>query len=95
MMKRDVIERILWNLSVDRFSKMKFREDPEKFLSRFALDDTDVRMILDFDVKGLQDIGVNSMLTMGYWIEMSPDRSMQTYNQKLGSSGLYSASIKG
>ncbi|MFK4754614.1 MULTISPECIES: hypothetical protein [Oceanospirillaceae] len=94
-MKRDVIERVLWNLSMDRFSKMKFKEDPNKFLSRFVLDESDVEKILTFDVKALQEMGVNPMLTMGYWIEMSPDRSMHTYNQKLGSTGQYSASIKG
>ncbi len=94
-MKRDVIERVLWNLSMDRFSKMKFKEDPNKFLSRFVLDESDVKKILTFDVKALQEMGVNPMLTMGYWIEMSPDRSMHTYNQKLGSTGQYSASLKG
>lgn len=94
-MKRDVLERILWSLSVDRFSKEKFKEDPHKFLSRFPVDDDDVEMILSFDVKKLQEMGVNSMLTMGYWIEMSPDKSMMTYNKKLGSTSSYSASIRG
>lgn len=94
-MKRDIIERVLWNLSVDRFSKVKYKEDPNKFLSRFALDKSDIEKILTFDVKALQEMGVNPMLTMGYWVEMSPDNSMQTYNQKLGSNGVHSASIKG
>lgn len=94
-MKRDVIERVLWNLSIDRFSKMKFREDPEKFLSRYALDAGDMEKILSFDVKALQDMGVNPMLTMGYWVEMSPQKSMRLYNQKLGFDGQFSASIKG
>lgn len=94
-MKRDVIERVLWNLSIDRFSKVKFKENPNKFLVRFALEDADIEKILSFDVKALQEMGVNPMLTMGYWIEMSPDKSMQTYNQKLGSDGVHSASIKG
>lgn len=94
-MKRDVIERILWNLSVDRFSKMKFQEDPKKFLSRFAVDADDIEKILSFDVLALQEMGVNPMLTMGYWIEMSPEKSMKVYNQKLGFDGEFSASIKG
>jgi len=94
-MKRDVIERVLWNLSVDRFSKMKFREDPEKFLSRYALDAGDMEKILSFDVKALQEMGVNPMLTMGYWVEMSPQKSMRLYNHKLGFDGQFSASIKG
>jgi len=94
-MKRDVLERVLWNLSVDRFSKEKYRADPQKFLSRYPLDAEDLRMILEFDVKGLQEVGVNPMLTLGYWIEMSPDRKVSTYNNKLGSTSEHSASIKG
>lgn len=94
-MKRDVIERILWNLSVDRFSKMKFKEDQKRFLSRFPVDEDDIEKILSFDVKALQEMGVNPMLTMGYWIEMSPEKSMQVYNKKLGSDEKFSASIKG
>jgi protocatechuate 4,5-dioxygenase alpha chain len=94
-MQRDIIERVLWNLSVDRFSKMKFKEDPERFLSRFALEPSSVVSILNFDVKAMQDLGVNPMLTLGYWIEMSPNRSMREYNKQLGSSGSFSASIKG
>ncbi|MCB5163042.1 hypothetical protein [Marinomonas algarum] len=94
-MKRDVIERVLWSLSIDRFSKVKFKENPNKFLMRFALEDADIEKILSFDVKALQEMGVNPMLTMGYWVEMSPDKSMRTYNQKLGSDGVHSASIKG
>ena len=95
MMNRDVIERILWSLSVDRFSKLKFREDSEKFLARFPLEPADKDMILGFDVKGMQQAGVNPMLTMGYWIEMSSERSMRAYNHKLGSDSEYSASGKG
>lgn len=94
-MSRDVLERILWSLSVDRFSKEKFREDPKKFLGRFSIDEEGVRMILEFDVKGMQEAGVNPMLTLGYWIEMSPDRQVSSYNRKLGSESAHSASIKG
>ncbi|GGB85169.1 hypothetical protein GCM10011352_08730 [Marinobacterium zhoushanense] len=94
-MKRDVLERVLWNLSVDRFSKVKFKENPTQYLSRFPLGAEDVRMILEFDVKALQEAGVSPLLTLGYWIEMSPDRQMSTYNKKLGSESGYSGSIKG
>lgn len=52
-------------------------------------------MILEFDVKGMQEVGVNPMLTLGYWIEMSPDRRVSSYNRKLGSDSAHSASIKG
>lgn len=94
-MQRDVIERVLWNLSIDRFSKLKFKDDPEKFLARFALDSSSIKLILSFDVKQMQELGVNPMLTLGYWIEMSPSQNVSEYNQKLGSTADYSASIKG
>lgn len=94
-MKRDILERVLWSLSVDRFSKTKFKEDPQKFLSRFPLASEDIEMILNFDVKKMQEVGVNPMLTMGYWIELSPDRRMSSYNKKLGANTNLSGSIKG
>lgn len=94
-MSRNVMERILWSLSVDRFSKEKFREDPRKFLERFPVDEKEARMILEFDVKAMQEMGVNPMLTLGYWIEMSPDHRVSSYNRKLGSDSAHSASIKG
>lgn len=81
-MSRNVLERVLHQLSVDRFSKQKFREDPEKFLERHALVE-ERRMVLSYDVKALQAIGVNPMLTMGFWQEMSPDRSPAGYMRRL------------
>ena len=94
-MSRDLTEKVLWSLSVDRFSKQKFKENPEKYLSRFALEQQEKNMILTFDVKGLQDIGVNAMLTLGFWITLSPERSIRVYNQRLGADTKFSASIKG
>lgn len=93
-MKRDVLEHILWSLSVDRNAKNLFKEDPEKFLSRFPLGVEDKKMVLEFDVCGLQKTGVNPMLTLGYWTAMSPDRRVSSYNRKLGSNSGLSASIK-
>lgn len=98
-MSRNVLERVLWQLSVERPAKERFREDPEGFLSRFDLSDEEKSMVLNFDVKAMQDIGVNAMLTMGFWQEMSPNRSMRVYKEKLGASGDqtagFSAALKG
>ncbi|MNC76249.1 hypothetical protein D3C75_1279330 [compost metagenome] len=56
-------------------------------------------MIVDFDVAGLQAAGVNPMLTMGFWQELSTVRSMAIYKQRLGStaeeSAAFSAALKG
>lgn len=82
-MSRNVLERVLHQLSVDRAAKQRFREDAEAFLRRFALHDDERQMVLDFDVLALQKAGVNPMLTMGFWQELSPDRDMRAYMARL------------
>lgn len=98
-MSRNVLERVLWHLSVERPAKERFREDPEGFLSRFDLSAEEKAMVLNFDVQGMQQIGVNAMLTMGFWQEMAPNRSMRIYKEKLGASDQqtagFSAALKG
>ena len=83
-MNRNVLERVLWHLSVERASKERFKEDPERFLKRFNLTDEEKALITEFNVGKLQEIGVNPMLTMGFWQELSPNRSMRLYKGKLG-----------
>lgn len=41
-------------------------------------------MLLGFDVAALQRLGGNPMLTMGFWQELAPERSMRLYKQNLG-----------
>lgn len=82
-MSRNVLERVLHQLSVDRAAKGRFREDAPGFLSRFALSDAERQMVLDFDVLALQNAGVNPMLTMGFWQELSPNRDMRAYMARL------------
>lgn len=82
-MSRNVLERVLHQLSVDRTAKQRFREDAHGFLERFALAEEERRMVLEFDVLGLQKAGVNPMLTMGFWQELSPQRDMRTYMARL------------
>ncbi len=98
-MSRNTLERVLWQLSVERSAKEKFREDPHLFLSRFALSEEEVQMVAGFDVAALQRIGVNPMLTMGFWQELSPNRSMKQYKGLLGAtdehSAGFSAALKG
>ncbi|AVO53198.1 protocatechuate 4,5-dioxygenase alpha chain [Ectopseudomonas oleovorans] len=98
-MSRNTLERVLWQLSVERAAKDKFREDPRQFLSRFALSEEEVEMVAGFDVAALQRIGVNPMLTMGFWQELSPTRSMKQYKALLGAtdehSAGFSAALKG
>lgn len=84
-MSRNVLERLLHQLTVDRSAKQRFREDAAKFLERHALTEEERVMLLNFDVLGLQKHGVNPMLTMGFWQELSPERNMRAYMKKLRS----------
>lgn len=97
-MSRNVLERVLWHLSVERPAKERFKEDPVRYLSRFDLTDEEKQMVMEFDVASLQKSGVNPMLTMGYWQELSPTRSMRLYKEKLGAEAdqinAFSAALK-
>ncbi|WP_109477561.1 extradiol ring-cleavage dioxygenase [Paraburkholderia sp. C35] len=97
-MSRNVLERVLHQLSVDRASKQRFRDDAQGFLQRFALTEAERKMVLDFDVFEMQQVGVNPMLTMGFWQELSPNRDMRAYMAKLRPIGddeaVHSAALK-
>lgn len=98
-MSRNLVERVLYQLCVDRAAKQRFKEEPEAFLARFALSDAERALVLAFDVKALQAMGVNPMLTMGFWQELSPQRDMRMYMKQLrdvgSDSAVFSAAIKG
>lgn len=78
-MSRNLIERVLHQLTMDRSAKQRFRSDASDYLARYPLTDAERRMLLDFDVAGLQALGVNPMLTMAYWQELSRSRDMRQY----------------
>jgi protocatechuate 4,5-dioxygenase alpha chain len=98
-MSRNTVERALYQLCVDRNAKQRFKEEPVKFLERFAMTEDERAMVLDFDVKALQAYGINSMLTMGFWQELSPQRDMKTYMTRLrdvkDGEAVFSAALKG
>ncbi|MYM26243.1 extradiol ring-cleavage dioxygenase [Duganella sp. FT135W] len=98
-MSRNLVERVLYQLCVDRSAKQRFKDGAEDFLARFALTDAEREMVLAFDVKALQAYGVNSMLTMGFWQELAPQRDMRSYMKQLrdvdSTSAVFSAGIKG
>ncbi len=98
-MSRNLVERVLYQLCVDRSAKQRFKEGPGDFLSRYALSEPERAMVLTFDVKGLQTYGINPMLTMGFWQELAPQRDMRSYMKQLrdvgSTSAIFSAGIKG
>ena len=98
-MSRNLVERVLWKLSVERSSKNRFRDDPRAFLGQFRLSEQEVEYLLNFEVGALQRMGVNPMLTMGFWQELAPDRCMRRYKERLGATdqqrAAFSAALKG
>jgi protocatechuate 4,5-dioxygenase alpha chain len=98
-MSRNNVERVLHQLCVDRSAKQRFKEDAPKFLERFNLSEVEQNMVLNFQVKELQAYGINPMLTMGFWQELSPQRDMRTYIAKLrgteSGDAVFSAALKG
>jgi Aromatic-ring-opening dioxygenase LigAB, LigA subunit len=85
-MSVNTLERVLWELSVNRDSKRRFQEDSRAFLSRYQLTDHEAQMIGDFDVRGLADAGVSTMLTMGFWTEVHTSRSVTEYLERMKAS---------
>ena len=68
-MSRNTLEKVLYDLSTSGANKKKFAEDPDKFLSRYQLSDDERALIRDYRVRDLADLGVNTMLTWGFWLQ--------------------------
>lgn len=82
-MSRNVLELVLHRLCVDRAAKQRFREDPAGLLARYDLTEAERTMLTGFDVAGMQQHGVNPMLTFGFWSENAPDRHPSAYMRAL------------
>ncbi|MBL8473463.1 MAG: hypothetical protein KF778_04800 [Rhodocyclaceae bacterium] len=97
-MSRNVLEKLMHQLCVDRAVKQRFKEDLEGLLSRYALSEDEKAMVRNFDVAAMQKHGVNAMLTLGFWSENAPNRHPSAYMKALrGSSGqgeVFSAALK-
>ncbi len=68
-MSRNTLEKVLYDLSTSGANKKKFAEDADKFLSRYQLTDDERALIRDYKVRDLADLGVNTMLTWGFWLQ--------------------------
>ncbi|WP_372070396.1 hypothetical protein P7L75_04450 (plasmid) [Tistrella mobilis] len=81
-MSRDVLEKLLYDLSTSRQNREAFAADAEKYLARYRLSADEKALVRDYDVRALADLGVNTMLTWGFWLQAgrrNPDyiRAMQ------------------
>lgn len=68
-MSRDSLEKVLFDLSTSGANKKMFAADAQKFLGRYQLDDGEKSMVLEYRVREMADLGVNTMLTWGFWLQ--------------------------
>lgn len=68
-MSRHSLEKVLFDLSTSGANKKMFAGDPQKFLGRYQLDDAEKNLVLEYRVRELADLGVNTMLTWGFWLQ--------------------------
>jgi hypothetical protein len=80
-MSRTMLEKVLYDLSVDRQAKKAFRDDPRALLATYRLTDEEIELICAFDLHVLRERGVNPMLLMGYWQLARQD--MATYLRRI------------
>uniref|UniRef100_Q47B02 Protocatechuate 4,5-dioxygenase alpha subunit n=1 Tax=Dechloromonas aromatica (strain RCB) TaxID=159087 RepID=Q47B02_DECAR len=97
-MSRNVLEKLMHQLCVDRSVKQRFKEDLEGLLSRYVLTEEEKAMVRNFDVAGMQKHGVNAMLTLGFWSENAANRHPAAYMKALRGSQsggeIFSAALK-
>lgn len=75
----DRLEAALYKLGAERAARELFVSDPESFgrSARLARDELD--LLRTFDVRALQELGVNPMLTMGFWQRLAPSPDLGAY----------------
>ncbi|MQB46111.1 hypothetical protein [Rhizobium sp. ICMP 5592] len=68
-MSRDVLEKVLYDLSTSRQNKEAFTAEADKFLGRYQLSEAEKDLVKGYEVRKLADLGVNTMLTWGFWLQ--------------------------
>lgn len=68
-MSRHSLEKVLFDLSTSGANKKMFAAEPDKFLGRYQLSDEEKKLVREFRVRALADLGVNTMLTWGFWLQ--------------------------
>jgi len=68
-MSRDALEKVLYDLSTSGANKKAFAEDCGRFLARYQLNEEERALVRGYRVRELADLGVNTMLTWGFWLQ--------------------------
>ncbi len=87
-MTTNALELVLYDLGTRKASRSEFAADPGRFLERYRLDADEARMVVEFDVRHLQDRGVSPLLTIGFWMLNAPVKTRTAYLARLAGNRL-------
>jgi hypothetical protein len=73
------VEKVLYDLSMSGKTRKTYVADPASFLASYNLSESETAEIMNFQVAGMLAKGVNSMLLMGYWMQLEPSHSIRNY----------------
>ena len=82
-MSNFAIEKLLWQACSNPADAGAFRSEPESYLGNFRIDDNERKLLLDWDVAGLADRGVNPMLLMMSFNAVAGGGDMMEYITKI------------
>ena len=82
-MSNFAIEKLLWQAFNNPADAGTFRAEPESYLSAFRIDDEERALLLDWDVAGLADRGVNPMVLMMAFNAVAGTGDMMDYINRI------------
>ena len=85
-MSVNTLEAILYDISTIRDARQRFKGDPGAFLQRYAVSEEERSLVEACDVREMGALGVNPMLTMGFWMVMKGPQSLPEYLQAMAGS---------
>jgi protocatechuate 4,5-dioxygenase alpha chain len=82
-MSVNMVEKLLYDVSVSRAVAERFNTDLDGLLGKYRLNDEEREMVRAGDVRAMRDLGANSMLTMGFWMMVHGPRAMGEYMKRM------------
>lgn len=78
-MSTNTIEKVLYDLSVNKELRTCFKNDADSVLARYPLAPGEGFLIKEQQVARMKEQGVNPMLTMGFWMMMKGPQALGEY----------------
>jgi hypothetical protein len=84
-LSNNAIEKALWEIGTDPAQAASFRDDRAAFASRFRLDETERRALLEMDVAAMAQWDVNTMLLFRAFRVVYGPESVPDYMRRMNS----------